>query len=687
MTEMLEAALDYAKAGFPVFPLSPGSKIPIKGSDGFKDATTDEKIIKAMWKAIPNANIGLATHDLLVVDIDGKDNPWPSDPDQQLALSSCITCLTPSGGKHHYFRQPEGKKLRNTTGKLAPNVDTRGDGGYVLLPPSVVDGCIYEWADSTLSSDYEILAQPVDWILSGLNGVYSGEIVTESEGVAAPEGVVLPETVGKSQYNNILIKAGGYMRRMGASEGDILAIFRSMNAERFEDNVPDDHLAARAKWCAEQDSDIGTEFSVFDGEPIKFSDHAPDPGPMPEVFMECPGFLNKLRDYSMSIAHYPSLCMSFSGALAMLSMLLGGKVRDITGARTNLQVLALAHSGVGKNIPRVANKNLAYAAQMQDNIMDKFASGEGIEEALLFSNPILFQPDEVDTVISSINKAKDARHENMLGMLLTLFTESGTVHIVRRKADDKGKSKVILNPSVSVLGTAVPNHFYDALSPRMLTNGFLTRQFIIENSSPRRAAAEIPDSEAEIPPELIEFAEFWRDVSTEEPWLIEYTPAATVYIKQVQAKFDEIYNQAEAINDNVRTTLWSRATEMTRKLALIAAGSRWTPENSELEVKVSDIEWAAKLVEHQAKRMLFMVNKHVGDGGEYSKDCNKLIEKLEASDDKKLSLRDVMRAVNKPKKDVMSLIESMEAAGLIKRGERKDARNVKRMVVELIGDR
>ena len=52
------------------------------------------------------------------------------------------TVLTPRGGMHLYFKHVDG--LGCTAGTLGPGIDTRGDGGYVLLPPSVVEGRGYQ---------------------------------------------------------------------------------------------------------------------------------------------------------------------------------------------------------------------------------------------------------------------------------------------------------------------------------------------------------------------------------------------------------------------------------------------------------------------------------------------------------------------------------------------------------------
>ncbi len=77
---LLEAALTYADLGYAVFPCVPGDKNPLT-QHGFLDATTDAARIEAWWATHPDANIGLSTAGLLVVDVDGADNPWPGAVD------------------------------------------------------------------------------------------------------------------------------------------------------------------------------------------------------------------------------------------------------------------------------------------------------------------------------------------------------------------------------------------------------------------------------------------------------------------------------------------------------------------------------------------------------------------------------------------------------------------------------
>ena len=168
--KMIDCALDYASRGWAVFPVygitdgycacgdptcsSPG-KHPMIGG-GCKSATTNAGTISNWWTEYPNANIGIATGSgsgLLVVDVDegpGKNGfaSLAKLEDQVGLIPKNLVVRTGSGGQHIYLKAPD-TVVRNSASKLAPFIDIRGEGGYVVAPPSLhISGDFYTWENA-----------------------------------------------------------------------------------------------------------------------------------------------------------------------------------------------------------------------------------------------------------------------------------------------------------------------------------------------------------------------------------------------------------------------------------------------------------------------------------------------------------------------------------------------------------
>ncbi len=223
--KLFEAALTYADRGYPVFPCAPNAKRPLT-ANGLNDATTDAERIEAWWTAHPGANVAIATAGLLVVDLDGSDNPWlANEPDKLHDLTCASIALTPRGGKHYVFKQPAGAALRNTASKLAPKVDTRADGGYILAAPSVVECKAYKWVSEGLDETApERLPEPPAWLLAMLNAP-AGK--AERANVAGSTNAIVD-----GQRNSTLTSLGGAMRHKGMSQAAIAAALHAENVDR-----------------------------------------------------------------------------------------------------------------------------------------------------------------------------------------------------------------------------------------------------------------------------------------------------------------------------------------------------------------------------------------------------------------------------------------------------------------------
>jgi hypothetical protein len=146
LNSRLAAALRYAHAGWPVFPCLTGEKAPAT-QHGFLDASTDPDKITWWWSRNPGRNVAIATGapgpDVLDVDVHKLGSGFAAFNRlhrEGLLDSASAYIRTPSGGLHAYFTGSE-----QGNGRLPyHHLDFRSKGGYVVAPPSHVNGRHYE---------------------------------------------------------------------------------------------------------------------------------------------------------------------------------------------------------------------------------------------------------------------------------------------------------------------------------------------------------------------------------------------------------------------------------------------------------------------------------------------------------------------------------------------------------------
>ena len=157
-----EAAMTYARAGWPVHPLACRGKAPIT-PHGVKEATNDPRRVEAWWQQWPEANIGLAIPaGFLVVDIDA---PEALGPLQAEDLTLPTTASATTGRGEHLWYSTGGASITNRVA-VFPNIDIRAKGGFVVAPPSIhPSGALYEWRTPL---DRTAIAECPEWLLDRL---------------------------------------------------------------------------------------------------------------------------------------------------------------------------------------------------------------------------------------------------------------------------------------------------------------------------------------------------------------------------------------------------------------------------------------------------------------------------------------------------------------------------------------
>ena len=397
----------------------------------------------------------------------------------------------------------------------------------------------------------------------------------------------------------------------------------------------------------------------------------PNPGPVPDKLLSIPGFIDDVVKLSMQSAPYPNRVLSFTGALALLAFLVGRKVQDKRDNRSNIYLIALADSGTGKDHPRKVNFNIAFRAGVAGAIGDAFASGEGLEDALFMHPSMLFQADEFDCIFNTLKYSKDNRAESINEKLLKFYGASNTIYPLRKKASAKKKDGTvheiahIVNPNLVLLGTAIPQYFYESLSRRVLENGLVARCVIVEAGKRGEAGNPQPITPSD---SLIRAATYLANLDVNgnltneypKPLIITETPEATAALREVQQECDRRYNFYEAQNEGAAKALWARAHEKVCKLAMLhgISSNVYNPLITDKSVK-----WAWKFIDHLTRRMLYMADRYVYENI-FDEKCQRAIRKLQEHGGR-LPHSKLLRLLHESADSMKKIAETLQEKGTV----------------------
>ena len=679
MNTFNNTASSYAHAGLSVIPTT-ADKRPACAWKTFTERIMSDREIEATFARAEGIGIvcGKVSGNLELLDFDDGGSafePWFCGIPEYLAKRLVVE-QSPSGGKHVYYRVAEEYAVPGNR-KLAMKADghvlieTRGEGGFVKCAPSkgyeLMSGDLLHIP--TLSPFEEQVLIDEALALDEKKTKVEGEGEQRNDAIHCPppppfstsslstsltpwddynqrgDFATLLETHGwkrtKAGDNEHWERPGKDDRSTSATwNGTVFYVFSS-NACGFEPNkgynkfqvyailecAGDTREAARRL----RSQGYGTRpLIIISGQTPAVEDGPEDPGPLPEALLHVPGFVDLLAEHTLSCAPYPNRALAFAGALAMLSHLTGRNFRDCRNLRTNLYLLALADSGVGKDFPRKVNMTLASELDVMGGMADRFASAEGLEDALLVRPCSFFQVDEVDTLFASLAEHGDSAMEKIYGALLQFATSADTTYAMRKKAIqqtggkagkfDKIRARGIREPHLTLLGTAIPKYLFSAISERSLENGLLSRCLVLEAGE--RGTAGTPHF-APFGEDLLAMARYFvslggfdgldlENLNEEpppyvEPYTVTETPEASAARERMIAACEELYDGAKTTAEKA---LWTRGAEKSSRLALLYALSA---NPTDPLITPEAVDWAWKVVSHLTKRLLFQASVYVHD--------------------------------------------------------------------------
>lgn len=227
-----EEANRYRRLSLGVIPLKARSKEPalLELKPYLSKHVTDEELSSWDW-----AGVGIVTGSssgVIVLDVDG---PEGEEELKRRGWTHSATATAKTGkGQHIYFKHPGGQVP--TRVRLAPGLDLKADGGYVVAPPSVhPNGETYQW----IIPPEEGFAECPDWLLEAV-----GERSTR------PSVGPLDEPIAEGSRNTTLTSLAGSMRARGLSEGVISEALNVVNASQCKPPLPEKEVDSIAKSVA-----------------------------------------------------------------------------------------------------------------------------------------------------------------------------------------------------------------------------------------------------------------------------------------------------------------------------------------------------------------------------------------------------------------------------------------------------
>jgi putative DNA primase/helicase len=197
------------------------------------DASTDEGKIRRWWETWEDANIGVATGKeagIFALDVDprrGGAEALASLEAKHGKLPETRTADTGGGGIHYLFKYP-GFPVKNSTRVLGPGLDIKGEGGAVVVTPSLhASGRRYCWRNDVL------IADAPGWLL---------RLLQESQKTRANEGTAIGDAIPEGQRNDTLTSLAGTMRRRGMGAEEIEAALLVTNNKRCEPPLAEDEV-------------------------------------------------------------------------------------------------------------------------------------------------------------------------------------------------------------------------------------------------------------------------------------------------------------------------------------------------------------------------------------------------------------------------------------------------------------
>lgn len=569
MNQFLDHALKYAVHGWHVHPLAPRQKNPLT-KHGVKDATTNEKQIRAWWKKWPDANIAVACGEksgiwVIDIDVDKKKKISGMESLKEFPpLPETVKQLTPGGGFHAFYRTNDAPANRNS---FRSGIDIRGNGYYVVITPSVhPNGGSYNWGNNLAPWQVELAEFPnfmrptmkAPWAARPAITFKSAPITFDSTLPGFPDDEVLrraslylaecdPAIQGSGGHDKLLWAASAMVHGFLLTDGQAIDILLKeynprcvppWNLDSPKDNkdfrrkitearrltprnppgwllndpayVPVDIANVNIDALIANAKQLGkTEtFMMGLGEKLRAIKADDDIAIHSELqFLTRPtGLLGEICSWINETAMREQPFLTLACVLTFCGALFGRKVRDEIGSRTNLYCMGVAESSAGKFHAPKQIRRLCAAAGCINLLGGTDTASDSAIEKRMAEEPTTLFLWDEIGHFLSYIKSGANQHQVKIVPLLMQLYSASGSIFTGKEYAEDGKQRTLVQPCCCIYGTSDPYRFAGGITEEELHDGWLSRCLIFTTENDP-PKKYIP--EASIPIGIIEQVREW----------------------------------------------------------------------------------------------------------------------------------------------------------------------------------
>lgn len=493
--------------------ISPGKHPSTK--HGLRDASDDPDVIVNLFKGKPSPNLGVATgpvSGIFVLDVDGPmgEASLAKFPPLPETLTS-----TTGRGRHLFFRYPEGIKVFTRSSKFASGLDVRGEGGYVVAPPSQhYSGAQYQFLDPDMP-----IADAPDWLIEITSQRAEKRNYTHTNTNELSEGWSVDDVRDMLAYIDpdvtysdwieigMALHAGGHslalwdewsQRGTKYSPGCTIPHWKSFKHNGGVSFGTLVHTAQMNGWKPQRDEPISLEdhparefllrvreaFTLVPEKQGGLRDNLNFIDPL-----KLPGLIGDTVREIVDTAIKPQPELAMMNVLAALGAVYGRRYCSPMDTRTNIYFIGVGVTGCGKDHSRRYIKRLLLETDLEMLLGgEDIISGQGILTDVHLRPSQIMHIDEYGMMMEAMSDERAAPHLRAANKVLTqLYSTSSGIYIGGQYADAKTERVRIPYPNLCIYATTTPERYLEALTRSMISSGELNRYIIL------RTKVDMPD--------------------------------------------------------------------------------------------------------------------------------------------------------------------------------------------------